>query len=70
LEGTIEEKNSGEKVNYLHPNIEQYTRNTFGIFVYKEQIIQILADICGFSWTGAELLRRLMNKKKLQENLE
>jgi DNA polymerase-3 subunit alpha len=63
----IKRKNSGEKVKYIHPIIEQHTRNTYGVIVYKEQIIQILADVAGLSLTEAELLSRLLKKKKLHE---
>lgn len=57
----------GEKFEYLHPLLEPVLAPTYGIMVYQEQVMQA-AQVCGgYSLGGADLLRRAMGKKKLEE---
>ncbi|AYC29839.1 DNA polymerase III subunit alpha [Paenisporosarcina cavernae] len=55
-----------EKVHYQHPLLEPILKETYGIIVYQEQIMQIAAQIAGFSYGQADLLRRAVSKKNRQ----
>ena len=43
--------------------MEKFTRETYGIMVYQEQIMQIASELAGFTMGEADLLRRAMGKK-------
>jgi DNA polymerase-3 subunit alpha len=61
----------GEKpIEYRHPALEPILRETFGIIVYQEQIISILADIAGYDPGDADLVRRAVGKKKKEDLLK
>ena len=62
----IERKYGKTKVAYLHPLLEQILKETYGIIVYQEQVIQIANKIGGMSLAEADLLRRAMGKKDLK----
>ncbi|RIX46332.1 DNA polymerase III subunit alpha [Paenibacillus nanensis] len=51
-------------VEYPHPTLEPILRDTYGIIVYQEQIMQIASLMAGFSLGEADLLRRAVSKKK------
>jgi DNA polymerase-3 subunit alpha len=61
----INRKQGKEKVDYLHPLLEDILRPTFGIMVYQEQIMQTAQIMAGFSLGRADILRRAMGKKKM-----
>lgn len=52
-----------EKVELLHPSMEPILRETNGIIVYQEQVMQIARELAGYSLGEADLLRRAMGKK-------
>lgn len=52
------------RVEYPHPSLEPILRDTYGIIVYQEQIMQIASRMAGFSLGEADLLRRAVSKKK------
>ncbi|HEY6049288.1 MAG TPA: DNA polymerase III subunit alpha, partial [Sphingomicrobium sp.] len=56
-------KNGQEPIEYPHPLLEQILRETYGIFVYQEQVMQAAQVLAGYSLGGADLLRRAMGKK-------
>ena len=56
-------KNNKEKIDYLHPQLEPILKETEGIIVYQEQIMQIAVQIAGFTMGEADLLRRAVSKK-------
>ncbi|GAB4036377.1 MAG: DNA polymerase III subunit alpha [Rubrivivax sp.] len=60
-------KNGKEEVVYPHPLLEQVLAETYGIFVYQEQVMQAAQVMGGYSLGGADLLRRAMGKKKPEE---
>ncbi|MCG6914844.1 DNA polymerase III subunit alpha [bacterium BMS3Abin03] len=62
----IDRKFGRKKVEYLHPLLEPILKETYGIIVYQEQVIQIANKIAGMSLAQADLLRRAMGKKDLQ----
>ena len=56
-------KNGEEKIEYPHPLLEGILAETYGIFVYQEQVMQAAQILAGYSLGGADLLRRAMGKK-------
>jgi DNA polymerase III subunit alpha len=56
-------KNGRAKVEYPHPLLETILAETYGIFVYQEQVMQAAQLLAGYSLGGADLLRRAMGKK-------
>ncbi len=59
----INRKHGNEKPEYLHPKIEKILRETYGVIVYQEQVMQIAQELAGYSLGEADLLRRAMGKK-------
>ena len=59
----INVKNGVEQPDYLHPTLEGILKETFGIMVYQEQVMQIAQVLSGYTLGGADLLRRAMGKK-------
>uniref|UniRef100_UPI0035AD7BDE helix-hairpin-helix domain-containing protein n=1 Tax=Chitinimonas sp. TaxID=1934313 RepID=UPI0035AD7BDE len=57
----------GEKFVYLHPLLAPVLAPTYGIMVYQEQVMQAAQVCAGYSLGGADLLRRAMGKKKVEE---
>jgi DNA polymerase-3 subunit alpha len=60
-------KNGQEEIEYPHPLLEPVLAETYGIFVYQEQVMQAAQILGGYSLGGADLLRRAMGKKKPEE---
>jgi len=60
----VNSKHRRELVEYPHPALEGILKETYGVIVYQEQIMQIAAEIAGFSLGQADLLRRAIGKKK------
>ena len=60
-------KNGEEKPDYIHPAIEGILRETYGIIIYQEQVMQIAQILSGYSLGEADLLRRAMGKKIREE---
>ncbi|UVO49429.1 DNA polymerase III subunit alpha [Sphingomonas sp. SUN019] len=56
-------KNGAEDIEYPHALLEPILNETYGIFVYQEQVMQAAQILAGFSLGGADLLRRAMGKK-------
>ncbi|MBS0362294.1 MAG: DNA polymerase III subunit alpha [Proteobacteria bacterium] len=54
-------------IDTLHPTLEPVLRETYGIIVYQEQVMQIAQILAGYSLGEADLLRRAMGKKKKEE---
>jgi DNA polymerase-3 subunit alpha len=59
----IGRKHGRSKITYEHPLMEKFTRETYGIMVYQEQIMQIASEMAGFTMGEADTLRRAMGKK-------
>ncbi|ADQ84903.1 DNA polymerase III, alpha subunit [Methylovorus sp. MP688] len=60
-------KHGQQRVEYPHPATEPILKETYGIMVYQEQVMQIAQVVAGYSLGGADLLRRAMGKKKKEE---
>lgn len=65
IDDFIKRKHGQAKVEYLHPDLEPILKETYGIIVYQEQVIQIANKIAGMSLAEADILRRAMGKKDL-----
>jgi DNA polymerase-3 subunit alpha len=60
----IRRKHGEEPITYPAPALEPVLKNTYGIIVYQEQIMQIASVMAGFSLGQADILRRAISKKK------
>lgn len=63
----IEAKENPEKRSYPHPLVEGILKETYGFMVYQEQVMQVAQKLGGYTLGGADLLRRAMGKKKVEE---
>ena len=63
----INRKHGEEPVEYLHPMLEGILKETYGVIIYQEQVIQIAQVMGGYSLGQADLLRRAMGKKDKAE---
>jgi DNA polymerase-3 subunit alpha len=63
----IERKWGRRKVEYMLPELEQILKETLGVIVYQEQVMQISNVLASYSLGEADLLRRAMGKKKPEE---
>ena len=60
----IERKNDPSKIVYLHPALEDITKETYGVLVYQEQIVLMLQKLAGYTPGQADLVRKAIGKKK------
>jgi DNA polymerase-3 subunit alpha len=60
----IARKKGDESVSYIHHDMENILRETYGVIVYQEQIMQIAVKLCGFTMGRGDVLRKAMGKKK------
>jgi DNA polymerase-3 subunit alpha len=60
-------KHGDEEPEYLHPMLEPILKETFGVIIYQEQVMQIAQVMAGYSLGEADLLRRAMGKKIRKE---
>ena len=65
IDSYIRRRHGEEKVTYLDPSLESITKNTYGILIYQEQIMQLASNYAGYSLGEADILRRAMSKKKI-----
>ena len=59
----IARKHGSEKFEFMHPMLESVLKETFGVIIYQEQVMQIAQVLAGYSLGEADLLRRAMGKK-------
>ena len=60
----IARREGRERVDYIHPDLEDILKPTYGIIIYQEQIMQIVRKMASYSYGEADILRRAMSKKK------
>ena len=60
----IDSKWGRQPISYPHPSLEKYLKETYGVIVYQEQVMQVAQEVAGYSLGRADLLRRAMSKKK------
>ena len=63
----INRKHGEEPVDYFHPLLEGILKETYGVIIYQEQVMQIAQVMAGYSLGDADLLRRAMGKKDKAE---
>jgi DNA polymerase-3 subunit alpha len=66
IDDFIDRKFGRKEAAYLHPVLEPLLKETYGIIVYQEQVIQIANKVAGMSLAEADILRRAMGKKDLK----
>lgn len=66
----IARKSGREDVVYPDPRVESILSETYGVMIYQEQVMQMAQILGGYSLGGADLLRRAMGKKKIEEMAE
>lgn len=64
IDSFIRRKEGIEPITYLDPSLEAVLKNTYGIIVYQEQIMQVSQIFAGYTLGEADILRRAMTKKK------
>jgi len=62
----IEGKHHPESVKYPHDSLEPVLKETYGVMVYQEQVMQIFSTMAGYSLGEADMIRRAMGKKKIK----
>ncbi len=67
LDDFIERKHGRQAITYTFPSMEPILKPTYGVIVYQEQVMQIVQTVGGFSLGGADIVRRAMGKKKIEE---
>ncbi len=60
-------KDDPATIRYQHPDLQPILEATYGVPVYQEQVMRMAQEIAGYSLGEADLLRRAMGKKKLEE---
>jgi DNA polymerase-3 subunit alpha len=63
----IKRRHGEVKIEYEHPLLEPIARETYGILIYQEQVMQAAQILAGFTLGAADILRRAMGKKKVEE---
>ncbi len=63
----VERKHGKQQITYAHPLLENILKDTYGTLVYQEQIMQIFQVLAGYTLGQADMVRRMMGKKKLEE---
>ena len=66
VEDFIAGKHGRKTPQYLHPKLEPILKETFGVILYQEQVMQIVRTLAGFTLGQADILRRAMGKKKAE----
>jgi DNA polymerase III subunit alpha len=60
----IDVKNDKRDMNCYHDDLEDILKETYGVIVYQEQVMRVAQKLAGFSLGGADVMRRIMGKKK------
>ncbi|HEY8108523.1 MAG TPA: DNA polymerase III subunit alpha [Patescibacteria group bacterium] len=63
IDSFIKRKHGRERVTYVHPKVENALKETYGVIVYQEQVMQISKDLAGFTGGEADTLRKAVGKK-------
>ncbi len=64
IDDFIARKHGERAITYPHPTMENSLKNTYGVLVYQEQVMQISKEVCGFTGGEADTLRKAIGKKK------
>lgn len=64
IDSFINRRNGKEKVTYIEKDLESILKETYGIIIYQEQIMQIFNKLASYTYAEADLIRRAISKKK------
>ncbi len=67
VEDFVSRKHGRNKVNFPHDDLRDILKDTYGVIVYQEQVMMIARRMGGYTLGGADVLRRVMGKKKQEE---
>jgi DNA polymerase-3 subunit alpha len=60
----IARKKGTEVTEYVHPIMQKFLQNTYGVIIYQEQVMQACVYLAGMSWADADKIRKIIGKKK------
>ncbi|MBR1942299.1 DNA polymerase III subunit alpha [bacterium] len=63
----VDRKHGRKAITYAHPSLEPVLKDTYGTIVYQEQIMQVFQTLADYSLGQADMVRRMMGKKKVEE---
>ncbi|MDR1494831.1 MAG: DNA polymerase III subunit alpha, partial [Rickettsiales bacterium] len=63
----IRRKHGLEKIDYMHPKMEPILKDTYGIVIYQEQVMDVAKSLAGYTLGAADILRKAMGKKIREE---
>lgn len=66
IEDFIARKHGLKKIDYPHMSMQNALKNTYGVLVYQEQVMQISKEVCGFTGGEADTLRKAIGKKNAE----
>lgn len=66
----IENKKNPKAIQYIHESLKPILSVTYGCLVYQEQVMQIVRDLAGYTYSRSDLVRRVMSKKKMAVMLQ
>jgi DNA polymerase-3 subunit alpha len=66
IDDFIARKHGMRQIVYPHPSMENSLKNTYGVLVYQEQVMQISKEVCGFTGGEADTLRKAIGKKNAE----
>lgn len=67
IDDFIDRKQGRKQIVYAHPKLEPILKETYGIIVYQEQVMRITSELGGFTLAEADIMRRIMGKKKIED---
>lgn len=67
LDDFVAIKQGVRDVSYIHPAVEGALKETYGVIVYQEQVMQVARDLCGFTMAEADNLRKAIGKKDAEK---
>jgi DNA polymerase-3 subunit alpha len=62
----IDRKRGVQEINFEHPRLEKILKDTYGVIVFQEQVLQIANSLAGYSMGKADILRKAMGKKQAE----
>lgn len=65
IDNYIKRRHGEEKIEYIDKDLESISKNTYGLLIYQEQIMQLASIYADYTLGEADILRRAMSKKKL-----
>ncbi len=66
----IKAKHGEIAIKYLHPRLEEFLKESYGVIVYQDQVLLIAVHLAGFSWLEVDTFRKAMGKKKIEEMIK